>query len=155
MVLQKESGSHSFSVGTYGMLGKIYADREDLSLGTDRFKDLAVDGQYQFIEGDHTLSVHATGIREKQEWNASFEQGRTSNSSTTLKTFKTDLHYWFERQWGGGLQYFQTRGDADDLRYNTGEPVMGLALAAQIVISLWEMWFKKASPIPADVRCGA
>lgn len=36
-----------------------------------------------------------------------------------------------------------------------GGGVMGLALAAQILISLWEMWFKKASPAPADVRSSA
>ena len=125
LALQKELGAHSFSVGTYGMVGKVYLDREDFSLGADRFKDFALDGQYQFIDGDHTFSAHATWIREKQEWNASFAQGLTSNSSTTLKTFKTDVHYWYKRQWGGALQYFQTRGDADDLRYNTGEAVMG------------------------------
>ena len=127
LALQQELGPHSFSVGTYGMVGKLYADRADFNLGADRFKDFAIDGQYQFIDGDHTFSTHATWIREKQEWNASFAQGLTSNSSTTLKTFKTDLHYWYKRQWGGGLQYFQTRGDADDLRYNTGEAVMGSA----------------------------
>ena len=127
LALQQETGPHSFSVGTYGMIGKLYADREDFSLGTDRFRDFAIDGQYQFISEDHTFSAHATAIREKQEWNASFAQGLTSNSSTTLKTFRADVHYWFKRQWGGALQYFETRGDADDLRYNTGEAVMGSA----------------------------
>jgi len=127
LALQREAGAHSVSVGTYGMVGKVYADRDDFSLGTDRFSDFAIDGQYQFIDGDHTVSTHATWIREKQEWNSSFAQGMASNPSTTLKTFRADLHYWYKRQWGGGLQYFHTRGDADDLRYNTGEAVMGSA----------------------------
>ena len=127
LALQKELGPHSVSVGTYGLIGKVYSDRSDFSLGADRFKDIAVDGQYQFIDGDHTLSTHATWIREKQAWNSSFAQGLTSSSSATLKTFKTDVHYWFKRQWGGGLQYFDVRGSADDLRYNTGEAVMGSA----------------------------
>lgn len=127
LALQKESGAHSFSVGTYGLIGKVYSDRNDFSLGTDRFKDIAVDGQYQFIDGDHTFSTHATWIREKQAWKSSVGQGLTSNSSGTLKTFKTDVHYWFQRQWGGGLQYFDVSGSADDLRYNTGEAVMGSA----------------------------
>ena len=35
-----------------------------------------------------------------------------------------------------------------------GGGVMGLALAAQILISLWEMWFKNASPAPGNVRGG-
>jgi hypothetical protein len=129
--LQRESGAHSFSVGTYGMIGKIYADNQDPSLGTNRFKDIALDGQYQFIDGDHTFSTHATWIREKQEWDASFPMGMTSNASTLLRTFRADVRYSYKRQWGGGLQYFQTRGDADFLRYNDGEmmamPVMGSA----------------------------
>ena len=127
LALQKELGSHSFSVGTYGLIGKVYSDRNDFSLGADRFKDIAVDGQYQFIDGDHTFSTHVNWIHERQAWSSSFAQGLTSNSSATLKTFKTDVHYWFKRQWGGGLQYFDVRGSADDLRYNTGEAVMGSA----------------------------
>ena len=127
LALQKELGPHSFSVGTFGLIGKVYSDNTDFSLGADRFRDIAFDGQYQFTDGDHTFSSHATWIREKQTWNSSFAQGLTSNSSGTLKTFKADAHYWFKRQWGGGLQYFDARGSADDLRYNTGEAVMGSA----------------------------
>ncbi len=129
--LQREMGVHSFSVGTYGMISKIYADKQDLSLGTNRFKDIGLDGQYQFIDGDHTFSTHANWIREKQELNASFPMGAASNASTVLRTFRADVRYNYKRQWGGGLQYFQTRGDTDFLRYNDGEmmpmPVMGSA----------------------------
>lgn len=129
--LQRESGAHSFAVGTYGMIGKIYADNQDFSLGTNRFKDIGLDGQYQFIDGDHTFSTHANWIHEKQELNASFPMGAASNASTVLRTFRADVRYNYKRQWGGGLQYFQTRGDTDPLRYNDGEmmamPVMGSA----------------------------
>lgn len=129
--LQRESGAHSFAVGTYGMIGKIYADNQDFSLGTNRFKDIGLDGQYQFIDGDHTFSTHANWIYEKQKLNASFPMGAASNASTVLRTFRADVRYNYKRQWGGGLQYFQTRGDTDTLRYNDGEmmamPVMGSA----------------------------
>jgi hypothetical protein len=129
--LQRESGAHSFAVGTYGMIGKIYADNQDFSLGTNRFKDIGLDGQYQFIDGDHTFSTHANWIHEKQELNASFPMGAASNASNVLRTFRADVRYNYKRQWGGGLQYFQTRGDTDTLRYNDGEmmamPVMGSA----------------------------
>ena len=131
LALQHESGAHSFSVGTYGMISKIYADKQDRNLGTNRFKDIGLDGQYQFIDGDHTFSTHATWIREKQDWNASFPMGMASNASTILRTLKADVRYYYKRQWGGGLQYFQARGDTDFLRYNEGEmmamPVMGSA----------------------------
>lgn len=127
VALQHETGAHSFSVGTYGMISKIYADNQDFSLDTNRFNDIGLDGQYQFIDGDHTFSTHTNWIREKQEWNASFPMGMASNASTVLRTFRADVRYNYQRQWGGGLQYFQTRGDTDALRYSTGEAVMGSA----------------------------
>ena len=38
----------------------------------------------------------------------------------TVSGYNVDFHYWYQRRWGGGLQYFQTRSDAGDRRYNTG-----------------------------------
>lgn len=124
---QKESGPHSFEVGTYGIEGKVFVDGEDESMGSDRFRDFALDGSYQYITDEHQVSVHATWIHEKQEWKTSFDQGLSSSPSTIVKTFRADAHYYFRRTWGGGVQYFQIRGDTNDLRYNTGEPVMGSA----------------------------
>lgn len=124
---QKESGPHSFEVGTYGMIGKVQLDAEDKSLGSDRFRDVAFDGSYQYLYGDHSLSAHATWIHENQNWKSSFPQDLSSSPSTVLKTSRADVHYFFRRQWGGGLQYFKTSGDANDIRYNMGDAVMGSA----------------------------
>lgn len=122
---QKESGPHSFEVGTYGMIGKVQVDGEDAGLGADRFRDVALDGTYQYIKGDHQVSTQLTWIDENEKWKASFPQGLSSSSSTNLRTLRGDIHYFFRRQWGGGLQYFRTNGDANALRFDTGEAVMG------------------------------
>ena len=127
IALQRETGPHSASIGAYGMVAKLYAEADNFADGTNRFSDVALDGQYQYIQGDHTFSTHATWIREKQQWNASFAEGHTSNASSRLRTFRADAHYAYRRTYGGMLQYFATRGDADEARYNTGEPVMGSA----------------------------
>ena len=127
LALQKQIGDHGFEVGTYGMVANVFADSADLSLGTNRFRDVALDAQYQYITDEHQVSAHTTWIREKQDWKTSFDQGLSSSPSTTLKTFRADLHYFYRRLVGGGVQYFQTRGDSNDLLYNTGEPVMGSA----------------------------
>lgn len=124
---QKQTGPHSFEVGTYGMRSKVFVDSEDEAVGSDRFRDIALDGQYQYITDDHQISTHATWIHEKQDWTSSYDRGLSSRPSTTLETFRADVHYFFRRQWGGGVQYFQTRGDPNDLRYNTGTPVTGSA----------------------------
>lgn len=125
MALQREAGPHSFSVGTYGMIAEVYVDPNRRDLGSNRFKDVALDGQYQYIKDDHAFSTHATWIRETQQWNASFGQGLASNSATALKTFRADAHYAYRRTYAGTLGYFATQGDVDGLHYNTGAPVMG------------------------------
>ena len=125
VALQQEIGPHSISAGTYGMVSNVYADSHRLDLGSDRFKDIAVDGQYQYIKDNHAFSTHATWIREKQEWNASFGQGFTSNQSTVLRTIRAHAHYVYRRTYAGILGYFATKGDSDQLRYSTGEPVTG------------------------------
>lgn len=127
LALQRESGPHDFMVGTYGMMADVFPDPTLPSGATDRFKNLALDGEYHYNAGDHIVSAHVTRIRERQDWNASFPLGMTSNSSATLNTFRADVHYFYKRQWGGGIQYFSTWGDADAMRYNTGQAVMGSA----------------------------
>lgn len=124
---QKEAGPHSFEIGTYGIVGKVLTDPEDSGSGTDRFRDIGLDGSYQYAMGDHIVSAHATWIHEKQDWNASFPMGLRSNPSTDLNTSRVDFHYFFRREWGGGVQFFRTSGGKDLLGYNTGEAVMGSA----------------------------
>jgi len=125
LALQRETGPHGFSLGTYGLVAKVDADPDQPGLGADRFRDVAVDGQYQYIAGDHAFSAAATWIREKQEWDASFGAGLASNPSTVLKTFRANADYVYRGTYAGILQYFVTRGDADALRYDTGVPVTG------------------------------
>lgn len=119
-------GPHSFVVGTYGMTASLWQDVRDQTLGANRFRDVAFDASYQFIQGSHTASLRTIFIKEKQHWNdAVVTGGLVSNSTDTLKTFRIDGHNFFQRQWGGGLEYFKTTGSADDLRYNTGDALTG------------------------------
>lgn len=123
--VQQELGDHNFSVGTFGLVAKVKQDVNDSSLGSNRFRDIGFDVRYQYIKGEHTASASSTWITEKQKWNDAVVGSLASNSTDTLKTFRTDVHYYFRRQWGGGLQYFRTTGTSDDLRYNTGDALMG------------------------------
>jgi len=125
LALQRETGAHSFSLGTFGLSGKLYADAEDLSLGTNRFRSLAFDGQYQFIAGEHVVSLQALRINEKQKQDASFAAGLVSNEEDTLRATRVNAHYWWRRQWGGGVGLFSTTGTQNPLRYDNGEPVHG------------------------------
>ena len=125
LALQRDFGPHFFSVGTFGLTSRIYTDATDQSLGTDRFRDLALDGQYHYSGDDHLVSAHVVGIRERQKLDGAFAAGFASNETNTLRTTRADVHYWYKRTVGGGFGVFSTRGSEDQLRYNSGEAVMG------------------------------
>jgi hypothetical protein len=125
LALQQEYGIHSFSLGTYGVAARVYAEHNNFSIGTDRYRDIAFDGQYQYIAGDHIVTSEATLIRERQRLRASFQDGLASNAESTLRTIRAGAHYYYRRKWGGGLQYFTTSGSQDSLRYDTGAAVTG------------------------------
>ncbi len=118
LALEHNWGDHSFEVGTYGMRVRLFpGGGSPLSGDTNRFRDTAVDAQYQFVAGPHLFTARSTWIKETQDWNASFPAGGTANSADTLKTFRLDGTYYFKRRLGGTLGYFNTKGDRDAMLY--------------------------------------
>jgi hypothetical protein len=119
-------GPSWLEVGTYGLHAKLYpGGGVPLSGQTDRFLDLAVDAQYQWVPGGpHTVTLHSTWIREKQEWDASYALGLTARQSSLLHTFKLDGTYYYDHRVGGTLAYFATTGDRDVALYSP-DPVDG------------------------------
>lgn len=125
VALQREWGSQSLSVGTYGMVADLFPEGE-VGGPSNRFRDVAFDAQYQHYLGEeHIFTAQANYIHEQQDWAASFPEGETSNRHDTLQTLKLTARYYFQRTYGLGIQYFWTRGNHDELLYNTGEPVFG------------------------------
>ena len=113
-------GANSVMVGTYGIVADRYPSNFDTSTPTDRFRDIAVDAQYQYITDPHTFTAQATFIHEKQSYNASFpvtlETGAgigagptPANLTDTLRTFKAKATYYHDRKYGGSLGYFRRR----------------------------------------------
>ena len=123
-------GPNSIMVGTYGLDIKRYPSNTDQSTGTDRFRDVAVDAQYQYITDPHTFTAQATYIHEKQSYDTSYpvtaETGSgigagptPANPTDTLRTFKAKGTYYHDRKYGGTLGYFSTTGSADSGLYGT------------------------------------
>jgi hypothetical protein len=94
---------------------------------TNKYRDLALDTQYQFIGDESIYSVQAVYIHEKQTLDASFASSASTNSSNTLKTFRVGGSYYYQRKWDGGLGYFSTTGSSDPLRYKQGTALTGSA----------------------------
>ena len=121
-------GPNSIMVGTYGMVVDRYPSNFDTSTPTDRFRDVAVDAQYQYITDPHSFTAQATYIRERQSYDASFpvttETGAgigagptPANATDTLRTFKAKATYYRDRKYGGTLAYFSTTGSPDSGLY--------------------------------------
>lgn len=111
---------HSLSIGTYGMVAKIFPGGNN-SGPSDRFTDIAFDAQYQYIVKNHFLSAQATWIHEKQDWDASFDLGNSANESDNLNTFRMNANYYYRSHFGdigGTVGYFSTTGDKDNALYS-------------------------------------
>jgi hypothetical protein len=126
LALQHQWDKHSLEVGTYGIVAKIFPG--GLTHGsTDRFTDIALDAQYQYINNKHTFSAQTNWIHEHQDRDASFALGNTAKRSNSLNTFKINLNYYYKIHLGtlgGTIAYFSTTGPRDTLLYASG-PVNG------------------------------
>ncbi len=130
LAVSHDWGANSVMVGTYGMIVNRYPSNFDTSTATDRYRDIAVDAQYQYITDPHTFTAQVTYIDERQSYNASNaavqETGAgigagpaPENLNDTLRTFKLKGTYYHDRKYGGTLAYFSTTGSTDGGLYGT------------------------------------
>lgn len=121
---ERQWDKHSLSVGGYGMTTKISAADEPIGPPTDKFSDIAVDAQYQFVSDAHIVSMQTTYIRERQSLDGSFALDAAANQSNDLKTVRVGGSYYFRRMYGGALGLFSTSGSSDAVLYQAA-PVFG------------------------------
>lgn len=132
LAYNQEWGSHSVMFGTFGLLANRYPDNTMPGTPTDRFKDYALDAQYQYLTMTHAFTAQTAWIHEQQNWRASFPSGgigagpTPANPTDHLDTFKAKASYYYQRKYGGSVAYFSTTGNADPGLY-AAAPVTGSA----------------------------
>jgi len=133
--------NHFFTVGTYGMRADIFPTG-NTSGPTNRFTDVAIDAQYQFmgtiepedtkepaendnkpkaVAGNYIITAHATWIHEKQDWKAGFPLANAANPVDYLNTFRMNFNYYYRSRIGdivGSVSYFSITGKTDHLVYS-------------------------------------
>jgi len=123
--LQHQWQQHSLAVGTFGLITQIFPADQNRGT-TDRFADIALDAQYQFIGKKHLFTAQTIWIHEAQRRDASLAQKASSNNRDWLDTYKINLNYYYRTaNWGtfgGTVAYFDTWGSKDKLLYVTGTP---------------------------------
>jgi hypothetical protein len=147
LALQREwgDGTHSAMIGAQGLTARKFPDSTQPQGPTDRFRDVGVDAQYQYVTDTHRFSTQVSYIRERQALDGSFASGVASNPSNRLNSLSSKLTYYYKTKYGLSLAYLRTHGDSDAGLYNTGEPVNGSAngrpdSAAYIVELNWLPW---------------
>lgn len=125
-----EWGPNSVMLGTFGTQLRIYPDPGMRDTPTDQYRDIALDGQYQYITHPHVFTAQATWIHEHQDYRASYPAtlagspigaGPTPvNPVDRLSTLKLKGTYYYQRKYGATLFYFQTTGDADPGLFTAG-----------------------------------
>lgn len=115
-------GQNSWEVGTFGLDASLHnptgpagsAINQSLQLGpTDRFLDAALDTQYQYIDDENQITVTGNYIHEDQRLDASNLFGFSDNPSNHLNMAGGTASYFWHRQIGGSVGFFNLTGSSD------------------------------------------
>ena len=108
-------GSHSLSVGTYGMSAKVRP--AGVTGPANRFTDVAFDATWLAPLGANSFTLDGTYIHESQHWDA----GGSQNPTNTLNTVRVDAMYHVGHMWAFTVAPFSTTGTSDDQLYVPGQ----------------------------------
>ncbi|HXF79107.1 MAG TPA: cytochrome C [Usitatibacter sp.] len=125
VALAHDWGAHSAMVGAYGLTANVYPDATDPTGSTSRYRDNALDAQYQYILDPHAVTVTATYVHERVDYADSLAgqfhpldpDGSLglplTNASDTLRMFRAKASYVYGARYGGSVSYFDVRGSAN------------------------------------------
>jgi hypothetical protein len=120
-----DDGTHAAMLGAFGLTARKFPDPTQPSGPTDRYRDIGVDAQYQYITDVHRVGAQWRVIHETQQLDGSVAAEAASNLRNSLTTWNSKLSYYFESRYGLSLGYQRVRGDADMGLYSSGEAVTG------------------------------
>jgi len=126
---ERQWDRNSWSVGAYGLSTKITPTGLAVGSISDRFNDVALDSQFQFIGDEDIFSIQGTYIKERKTLDGTIAAAAAAavtgpeNQKNTLNTFRVGGSYYLRRTYGGALGYFSTTGSSDAGLYQSGTVV--------------------------------
>jgi hypothetical protein len=100
LALTKEWGPHNIMVGLTHLNVRQYTDQTDLSGPTDRYRDTAVDAQYQYLLDPYTVTAMVTRIHENIDY------GTADQASDTVDSLRAKASLIYQAKYGATLSYF-------------------------------------------------
>ena len=126
-------GQNSWEAGTFGLHADLHnptgpagsAVNQSLQLGpADHFFDVGLDTQYQYITDETQITVTGRVIQEDQHLDATNLFGFSTNPSDHLDSENIVASYFWRREVGATVGFFNTTGSSDQLYFGTpsGKP---------------------------------
>lgn len=114
-----DSGSHSWEIGTFGMNADQYSDGFDGGSPLIRYRDLALDAQYQYASGLHVWSAQGLYVHEKQKYDSALVGPGLGydNGSNSLRWAQLKGSYTYRQKYGASMALFSSSGSRDAQLY--------------------------------------
>ena len=123
-------GAQSLMLGTSGMNAKVYDDPLDTSDpgSVHRFRDIGVDGQYQYLLDPHSITVQAAYMHDNHRYPyflanqpATDVNGNPlpdTNASDHINVFRAKASYVYQARYGASLAFFNQTGSTNSALYD-------------------------------------
>jgi hypothetical protein len=117
LAVEPNWGDNSLEIGTFGMMANVFPGGVT-DFGTDKFTDIGVDSQYQWISDLHAITIRASYIFERQQLDATFNGfGASMNPSNDLRSFNLSASYIYDHMISLTGGFFQLSGSQDAIAY--------------------------------------
>ena len=123
LAYNQDWGSNSTEVGLFGLHAKVQVDPHAPDAGTNTYRDVGIDAQYQHLLDPHVVTLQASYIHQTTDWDASAVGTAVANPHSTLNSLHAKASYWYDRRYGATLGYFSQHGSDDPVAFpQTGKP---------------------------------
>jgi hypothetical protein len=132
LALNHDWGAHSAMIGLHGLEVETLSDPTQGSSPTARFRDIGVDGQYQYLLDPHAVTAMFSYTHETQRYAAALWDpndpgyaGAFTGPRNSLDYLRLKATYSYQARYGAALAYTRVKGSADALAYPvspTGRP---------------------------------
>lgn len=126
---ERDWAANSWEIGTFGLAANLDnpttpgGNAINVSLQnapTDRFLDVGIDSQYQYIDDDAQITVTGRWTHEHENLSASFAAGNADNMSDNLDYLSVVGSYFWHRKLGATLGIYNLSGTSDATYYYGG-----------------------------------
>ncbi len=118
VALQHEWGHNFLEAGTFGMVANLYPNQNKIG-GSDKFTDVGLDMQYQYFGKRDDVTARMAWIHEKQNLDATYAMGGSSNASNHLNHFRANASYMYDKTYNFTVGYDDLNGNSDATYYGT------------------------------------